>query len=115
MPSRRSLRKPGFSAAMVYTPVGIVGATYWPPALEVTDRVKPVPVLVSVIAAPATAAPDESLTVPTIAPLSACAHKGRRWSEHRRAMAINPAARENNLSDSNMENPHWRAIETEAE
>src|ERR1051326_56040 len=76
MPSRSNVWKPVFSAFMLYVPIGIVGATYPPLALVLTTRVNPVPVLVSVTAASATAALDSSVMVPTIVPLCAPAQMG---------------------------------------
>ena len=45
---------------------------YSPEELEVTVRVNPVPVCVTVTRAPGTAAPDESRTVPRSVPVTAC-------------------------------------------
>src|SRR5215470_1571388 len=59
---------------------------YWPSAVVVTDNSAPVPSLVSVTPAPFTAAPDASVTVPRIEPVSTCARDGvavhRRTNQH---------------------------------
>src|SRR5260370_6437791 len=60
--------------ATLYVPGGTFATRYVPaPVLVVEDRTL-VSKLVTVISAPGTAAPDASVTVPVMAPRSACAH-----------------------------------------
>jgi hypothetical protein len=65
--------KPVISVSTVYRPVGSEGAVYSPPASETIVRVSDVPSLRIVTFAPATTAPDESVTVPRMVPLTDCA------------------------------------------
>src|SRR5579883_222168 len=48
--------------------MGSSGTEYVPSSLVATVRVKPVPVFLMVTVAPATASPEESVTVPSIVP-----------------------------------------------
>src|SRR5262245_7863315 len=73
---------PGSSATILYLPVGSEGAVYSPAWSVTMVRVRPVPWFVSVTVAPGTAAPDVSVTVPRIVPVTAWAARptGRRHS-----------------------------------
>src|SRR5262245_52703906 len=73
---RVTVLKPWISATTVYLPVGSDGAVYSPSRPLVTTRVVPVPTLVSVTVAPGTTAPELSVTVPTIVPVTAWANAG---------------------------------------
>ena len=73
IPESAAVLNPAISPVTRYVPVGSEGAVYSPAPSLVTVRVSPVPVLVIVTFAPATTAPVESTTVPTMVPVTACA------------------------------------------
>src|SRR3954462_15323082 len=68
-----SVLNPVSSAMTVERPVGREGAVNSPLVSATIVRVRPVPSLTMVTLAPGTTEPDESVTVPRIVPLTACA------------------------------------------
>ena len=64
--------KPGSSASTRYVPSGSSGARYKPFSFVITIRCVPVSTLVMVTVTPGRTPPDESDTVPSMAPLAAC-------------------------------------------